>query len=81
MPARPEPQTCGLLQPTIGWRISASTGPASPKNVSRAPGQSRRACALPGARAGTDAKISTSVSATKGTLIAKISRHDTESTR
>ena len=28
--------TSGLLQPSTGWRISASTGPARPNNVSRA---------------------------------------------
>ena len=75
------PHTCGLLQPTTGWRISASTGPARPKNVRAAPSQSTRARAPPRSRAGTEAKISTSVITTNGTLIAKISRHETASTR
>ena len=81
LPASPGIQTCGLLQPTTGWRISASTGPARPRKVSTAPSQSTGACAAPRARAGTATKISTSVSATNGTLIAKISRHETASTR
>ena len=77
----PGPHTSMLLQPTTGWRISASTGPASPKNVSTAPIQSSRTWAVPRSRAGTATAISTSVRATNGTLIAKIRRHETASTR
>ena len=42
-PPSPVPHTCGLAQPASGSRISASTGPASPRNVSTAPSQSTRA--------------------------------------
>ena len=76
----PGTHTCGLPQPTTGWRISASTGPASPKNVSSAPSQSTGARA-PRARAGgTATATSTSVTSTNGTLIAKIQRHEAAST-
>ncbi len=61
--------------------MSASTGPASPKNVSTAPSQSIGACPVPGARAGTAIDTSTSVAITKGMFTAKINRHDTASTR
>ncbi len=79
-PPSPGTQTCGLPQPTTGWRISASTGPARPKNVSTAPIQSTRACVVPGARGGTAIDTSTSVAITNGTFTAKINRHDTVST-
>ena len=81
MPPSPVPQTCGLLQPASGSRMSASTGPARPKNVSTAPSQSTGACAAPRSRLGRALAISTSVAATNGTLIAKISRQETASTR
>ena len=81
MPPSPGPHTCGLLQPASGSRMSASTGPARPKNVSTAPSQSTGACAAPRWRPGTDTLISARVSSTNGTLMAKISRQETESTR
>ena len=81
MPASPGPHTCGLLQLVSGSRISASTGPARPKNVSVAPSQSTGACAAPRSRPGTARLISTSVRSTNGTLMAKISRQETASTR
>ena len=80
-PPIPGPHTWGLVHPTTGWRISASTGPASPKNVSTAPSQSTRACVEPGARGGTAIDTIISVAITNGMFTAKINRHDTESTR
>ena len=77
----PGPQTSTLLQPTTGWRISASTGPASPKKVRTAPIQSSGTRATPLFRVGTAIAISISVIATNGTLIAKIRRQETASTR
>ncbi len=73
--------TSGLLQPTTGWRISASTGPARPKNVRTAPSQSTGACATPRSRPGTAIETRISVATTNGTLTAKISRQETASTR
>ena len=62
--------------------MSASTGPASPNAVSAAPSQSTGAWAMPAlAPRHGDATRASSVAATNGTLMAKISRHDTASTR
>jgi hypothetical protein len=78
-PPRPGTRTSGALQPDVGWRISASVGPARARNDSAAPGQSIGTRARPGSRPGTPIATRTSVAITNGTLTAKIQRHDAAS--
>ena len=66
-------------QPDSGWRISASVGPARPRNDSTAPGQSTGGRAPTRGRCGTAMNTSTSVAATNGALMAKIQRHEAAS--
>ena len=73
-------QTSRLPQPTTGWRISASTGPASPNTVSTAPSQSSGTLRRTPVGFGTATATSASVITTNGTLMAKIQRQSAAST-
>ena len=75
----PGTSTSSAPQPDSGWRISASVGPASPRNDSSAPGQSTGGRAPTRSRWGTAMNTTASVARTNGMLIAKIQRHEAAS--
>ena len=79
MPMAPAPKTSGSPQPRSGCEMSARTGPASPSAHSTAPTTSTRAPGF-GVRPTSIRLASASVTRTKGTLMAKIARHDATST-